>query len=417
VGVAARTPHSRTPGWIQNILAVPAFRYRDFRYLWFAVFFNSISRLGELVALSWLVLERTDSPFMVGVALGIRMVPHFFVGLLGGALVDRFDRRHLMRLLNLGMAAMAALIGVLIMFDVVGLWQILALTLVSGVFRSLFQISRSSFSFDIVGPRNVISGQALSALAMRFGGIVGSVSMGFIVKAYGVDAAYIVLAFGYLAATLLLLPIRSAGQSAPVNRQPVWQNLKEYFSELRSNRTLTAILLLTVGTETLGFSHQAVLPSLVRDVLHVGPEWLGIMTAFRSAGGVVGVVILTAMGEVRRKGLVMLLSILVFGISVIVLGYASTLSTAIIVVTVVNMAGFLSDILGGSIMQLVVPNEQRGRAAGSWVLAIGTSPIGQLQMGGLASAISVSLALTLNGVGLVILAVACLLFVPRLRKL
>ena len=415
--MGGRPPRPTTPSWLQNLLAVPAFRYRDFRYLWAAVFFNAISRLGELVALSWLVLERTDSPFYVGVALGLRMAPHFFVGLPGGALADRVDRRQLMRLLNLGMAAMAALLGALIMLDAVSLWQILALTLVSGVFRSLFQIARSSFSFDVVGARNVISGQALSALAMRFGGAVGSVITGFIIKGYGVDAAYIALAFGYLAATLLLLPIRSPGEAAPKERQPVWRNLKEYFTELRSNRALTLLVLLTVGTETLGFSHQAVLPSLVRDVLQVGPEWLGILSAFRSAGGIVGVVLLTAMGEVRRKGLVMLISILAFGVSIIVLGHAPTLTQAIAAVMIVNMAGFLSDILGGSLMQLVVPNEQRGRAAGAWVLAIGTSPVGQLQIGALASAVSVAFALTLNGAGLLVLGIACLVFVPRLRRM
>jgi len=409
------TPEHNSP--LRNILAAPALRFRDFRFLWLSGVFNSIGFIGEQVVLGWLVLELTDSPLMVGASLALRMAPFLLLGVVGGAIADRTDRRKLLRGVSIGLAGLSAGIGLLITLDMVALWHLLLITFLGGCLRAIHQPARQSFAYDIVGPNNLVNGLAFLSLSMRVGGIGGSLAVGFLVGSLGSDIAYMVLATSYLASAITLQFIRSPDQSASSAQQPLWQDLKELGVEIRQNDTLRVMLILSATVEILGFSHQVLLPVIARDVLNVGAEGLGLMNALRSIGGITAILALSSLGEVRRKGLLYLVVLHVFGASLLFLGIANTFFYAILAIIVINGMGALSDILSQSLVQTVVPNELRGRAMGSWVLAVGLGPVGHLQIGALASALGVGFALMAHGIGLVALAVGALAFFPKLRKL
>ena len=411
----ALTPRGGSP--LRNILAAPALRFRDFRFLWLASVFNSTGFVGEQVALGWLVLELTDSPLMVGVALALRMTPFFLLGVLAGAVADRVDRRSLLRSVSLGMAVLSGCIGLLILLDFIALWHLLLITFVGGCLRAMHQPARQSFAYDIVGPDNLVNGLSYLSLGMRVGGIGGSLAVGFLLGSLGADVAYGVLAVSYIGSAITLHFIRPRGPLAPSARQPLWQNLKELGVEIRRNNTLLVLLVLASSVEILGFSHMVLLPVLARDVLNVGAEGLGIMNALRSVGGIAAILVLSSLGEVRRKGLLYLVVLHLFGASLVFLGFATTFYVAILAVIAINGMAALSDILSQSLVQTVVPNELRGRAMGSWVLAVGLGPVGHLQIGALASALTVSLALMIHGVGLVAFAAGAFVLLPRLRRM
>jgi hypothetical protein len=177
-------------------------------------------------------------------------------------------------------------------------------------------------------------------------------------------------------------------------------------------------MMLTAGAEVLGFAHQALLPSLARDVLHRGPETLGALNAARAVGGVFGLALLSARGG-AGGGASFVAVLVTFGASLIVLGVAPPLvgfGGVIVVLTIVNACGALADLLAQSLLQLSVPDALRGRAGGAWVVAIGLAPLGQLQIGALASLFGVSVALGTSGLALALLALTTSLVFPRVRR-
>jgi len=87
------------------------------------------------------------------------------------------------------------------------------------------------------------------------------------------------------------------------------------------------------------------------------------------------------------------------------------------VLVVVNALGALADLLAQSLLQLSAPEHLRGRAGGAWVVAIGLAPLGQLQIGALATWFGVSVAFGASGLALVGLAAVTALLFPRLRRL
>ena len=213
-----------------------------------------------------------------------------------------------------------------------------------------------------------------------------------------------------------MLGVRSRGQAAPTARPSARRAFGEFIGEIRTNRVLLSLVATTGAIEILGFSHKVVLPSLAKDVLEVGPEGLGIMNGVGSLGGILGIVFLSVKGDIERKGVLYLLTILGFGIGLLLLGFATSFLLVLLVLVLLNAVMAITDTLSQGLMQLAVPNEFRGRAMGSWLLALGAGPLGTLQMGALAS-VGVVLALSVNGLGLVALAAAIAALFPLVRKL
>ena len=153
---------SNRPGRIASYLAV--LRYRDFRLLCASSVFDALGFMGENVVLGWTVLTITDSPLMVGLGLGLRSAPAFFLGLFAGAITDTVDRRKLMRLLDVGSAMIAVAIAVLLMSERAHLWQIFTLTVFSGVIGTIYE-SRPNVTIDIA----VLCFKAGNAVILRGG--------------------------------------------------------------------------------------------------------------------------------------------------------------------------------------------------------------------------------------------------------
>ena len=182
-------------------------------------------------------------------------------------------------------------------------------------------------------------------------------------------------------------------------------------------RSLLMLILLTAAVEVFGFSFSTALPELAVARFHVGPEGLGMMHAARASGGIVASLALSAMGGLERKGTVFLVVIYAFGGSLLFLAVSEPFVLGLAALVLVAVMATASDVLTQSMVQLSVANEFRGRAMGTWSLAIGSAPLGHLVMGALIVAIGVGGALAVNGVALIILGLVATIAVPRLRKL
>jgi MFS family permease len=396
---------------------VSLLRRRDVRLLSLGSLFESVGMVGEQVVLGWLTLELTNSPLVVGLALGLRMAPMLVVGLPAGVVADRGDRVRLLRLSGYGMGAASAVLGGLTLAGVVAVWHVLVLTVASGCVRALYQTARQSYAHDLVGPGELVHAIALLGVAMRAGGLAGSLLAGALTARFGPGAGYLAVAAGFLAGSLVFARTPAASGPAGAARESVWAGFVDFVRALGRDRLLPGLIALTAGAEVLGFSHQALLPSLARDVLQVGADGLGVMTAARSVGGILGIAAIAALSQVGRTGSLFLGVLVVFGGSLVILGFAPSFLWVVLLLVLVNAMGSVSDVLSQSLIQLNAPRALRGRAGGAWVVAIGTAPLGQLQIGALASLFGVSAALGLHGVALVALAAAGALWFPPLRRL
>ncbi len=407
---------SRLP-LIGPVVASPAFRNADFRRLWSGVACNAFGMSGEQVILGLLVFRITGSTAWVGVTLALYNLPMLVFGLLSGAAADWLDRRTLLRAIELAIALNLGLFAIVIGTGWVGLWPILAFTAITGSLRSMTQPVRVSYAYDIVGGENVIAGLGLLNLGTRLGQLAGALTAGVVMERIGTPAALLVLAAIHGAAFVMFSLLRSAGDSAPMERAPIAQNLREYIAEMRGNRTLVMLVVVTASVEVFGFSFSTALPELATTRFGLGAEGLGMMHAARAAGGVLAGLVLAGAGSFRRRGTVYLAVIYAFGASLLLLAASDAFALGLAALVAVAALATTSDILTQSMMQLSVPNRLRGRAMGAWVFAIGSSPLGHLEMGALAVSLGVGSALVINGAALIGIGVLATIVAPRLRRL
>lgn len=396
---------------------VSVFHYRDFRFLMGATFFNSFAYWVEQVALGWLVLSLTDSTLMVGLAYAARMVPFFFLGIPAGSIADRLNRRLFLRSLTAGIGVTWFLIAVLVITGVVQAWHLILFALAAGCMRAFFATTYSALIYDITGANGAVRGMAWSSIISHGSGMVGAGLAGTITASFDAGGAYLASGAAFVASFVLLLFMRESGQAAPVNRGTMAENFKGAVRVLRTNRVLLALTVLTAASEMFGFSASVVLPTLARDVLGVGSQGLGLMTAVRAGAGMVGPLVLSALGTSRENGRLVMISMVLFGGGIIALGFVPDLALALVVLAAINAAGSSLDVLLKALMQAHVSNEERGRAMGAWVVGIGVGPLGQVEIGAVAAALGAALGLVVNGGLLVAVTMAVFLAMPRLRHI
>ena len=379
--------------------------------------FHSLCMGMDHVALGWLVLDMTDSPFMVGVASAARLAPLFFLGILSGAVSDRVDRRKFLRVIGWVGGIISGAMALMLLTDVARVWYVIALAAASGSFWAFLMTARHAYVFDIVGAEHAMNGLALSSMNQRIGGVLGALFAGSFIAAWGLGYQYAVICACYLAAATLMLTVRSAGQAAPARRESVLQNLAGYVQVLRQNHILRSMMFMTAITEMFGFTHQSVLPVFARDVLEVGATGFGVMSAVRQGGGMLALVLLAAVTNLNRKGLAAFIIVAGFGLGQMAFYLTANLFVFLVILAFINACASASDIIYRTIMQSNVSNEERGRAMGAWTLSIGTAPVGHLGIGAMAGALGAQGALLVNGGILAFLAVASAIALPRIRRL
>ena len=372
---------------------------------------------GDYVLIGWLVLDATQSSSWVGIAFALYYLPNIIFGLIGGGIADRFPRRGLLQSLDFGAAGLIILFSVLFVYQTPQAPLVLALTVVLGSLRAIKNPVRLALAYDFAGRQQATRALSGISVASRIGMLIGAIAIGVLTDRFGVAVALILMALMHTAAAGALTGIRSRNQRVAADNTPLWQNLSDYVREFRVNRVLLMLVLVTAGIELFGTSYTSALPELATSRLALRADGLGLMHAAQASGGLLIGLLLFVVSPQKRRIRIYGICVLLLGISIITLGHVSDIPTVLLTLAVVSAMISAWDILTQSMMQSCVPDHLRGRSMGAWMFAIGSSPLGQLEMGFLVTAIGIGPALYLNGSGVLLVILIAFTVTPVLRKL
>jgi MFS family permease len=397
------------------VIALTPFASRAFRWLWASSLASATASGMLITATAWLAVD-AGGGFGVGVALAARLLPSLFFGLVAGALADRIDRTR--QLVAVSLAALPLTLGLsgLAATGSVPLWLLAVLTFGVGCLTVFDVPARQALAVDVVPRAIAPNAMALNAVATRLCTALGAFTAGILIPATGVAGCYVVAVCAFAVGGALVLavrppaPVRSASARPALSRAIV-EGL-QLIRDLPAVRTLVAA---GIACEIFGFSFQTAVPVVARDVLGAGVEGLGTLSAAASIGGTAAVLLLSLLpGGVRREPFLGLVFV-TYGMSMLVLAGASSLAAAALVLVVTGACAAAFDLLQQTLLQLAVPEDQRGRAVGVWVLGIGTGPVGHLEMGSLLTVLGAPSALMLNGVIVVAAALILVVRMPLFR--
>ena len=372
---------------------------------------------GDYVLIGWLILDATQSSSWVGIAFALYYLPNIIFGIVGGGIADRFPRRGLLQSLDFGASGLIILLSVLFVYQTPQASLVLGLTLVLGSLRAIKNPVRLALAYDLSGRQQATRSLSGISVASGIGTLIGAIAIGGLTDRFGVALALALMALMHAAAAGALTGMRSQSQRVAADSTPLWQNLTDYIKEFRVNRVLLILVLVTAAIELFGTSYTSALPELATSRLALGADGLGLMHAAQASGGLLIGLLLFAVSPQKRRTKIYGICVLLLGISIIALGHVSDIPTVLLTLAVVSAMISAWDILTQSMMQSCVPDHLRGRSMGAWTFAIGSSPLGQLEMGFLVTAIGIGPALYLNGIGVLLVIVIAFTATPILRKL
>ena len=376
--------------------AAALLRDRTYRRLLLAAGLFYIVRTGEMAVLGWLMFELTGSPARVALIGVLRMTPMVLFGLGMGAVVDRTSKRRMVVVAHSLALFSIATLGVVITAGVVAPLHLYLAVFVSGLgFTTDFSARRALMAHLV--PRNALAAvAALDTTVLTASFLLGPALAGVSIGLLGFTGSYaLLLALVGCSLSLVLSIPRDAPDRMPVRRLPLLPALRT----VAANRTVLAVLLITVVMNGCCFPYQFLLPVIAREELAVGPIAYGLLGSASGLGALLSAVAVSAVpprlvGRVFSGGALLLLCcIIVFALS-----RSYLLSVAALLVGGLGFSAF-AVLQTGVILQRTAP-ELRGRAMGAVALGIGAHPFGALAMGALAEALSTSLAVAaMSGLG------------------
>ncbi len=344
----------------------------------------------ERTTTAWLALQAGGGAFAVGLVFAARSLPSLLFGLAAGTIADRTDRRRQLLMVAGASFSLMAALGWLVGAGTIRVWQVIAISFAAGCVQAFDTPARQALVLDTT-PREIApNAMALNALAARLFGALGAFGAGVLIPLIGVAHCYFVIAVAYGLVVAFITALRvPRGSRVPVVHPPFGRALRD------AARLITAIP--EIVSEVFAFSYNSALPVVARDVLMAGPEGLGTLNAAASVGGTIALVLLSLLaGRVRREPLIGGIFV-AYGASLIVLAATHDLRVAAAVLVVTGLCAGAFDVLQQTLIQMAVPEEQRGRAIGIWVLGVGSAPVGNLEMGALIAARGAPSALLING--------------------
>ena len=391
-------------GFLRRIAA--ALVYRDFRLLWLGACTSSIGTWMQRVAQAWLVLELTDSAWYLALDAFVGEAPLLLFTLIGGVVADRMDRRILLMASQVVQMTCAFALAALVWADAVTIWLILALSFTSGSGQAFGGPAYQSLIPSLVSKDHLPNAIALNSIQFNLARFIGPLLAGVVLHASGMVACFTLngLSFLVVIGALLSLAVRHVPPSAP--RRHMLVELRGGLSYVRDHRALLALTAVAFAITFLGVPLLTFLPVIAREVFSQDVGGFSGMMAYSGIGAVSGALVVAWLGRFRHMGLTALLVQFVFAGLVVAFAATRVLWIGQLLLVLIGATLIVSMSLVTSLVQLIAPNELRGRVMSIYMVAFrGGMPLGSLASGLIADLASAPVALAVDGALLALVAV------------
>ena len=403
-----------------------AFSYRDFRIQWFGACTSSVGTWMQIVAQNWLVLSLTNSPFFLGLDAFLQQLPIILFTLIGGVMADRYDRRRTLIASQYVQMATSGTLAALVYFQAAEIWHILLLSFITGCAQAFGGPAYQSLIPSLVDKKDLPNAIALNSIQFNVARVLGPLLFGASLAAFttagysepqAMNACFLLNSLSFLVVVYTLTSLR-VKHIPPVGTGSMRDELRGGLSYVRHHESLTPLIVLAAATTFLGFAVLTFLPLFAQRVFHEGASTYSHLMAFSGAGSVVGALIVAWLGKFKRMGLTALLMQVLYGGLIIAFAASRVLWISDLLLFLTGAALMIVFSTVTSIVQLIAPNEMRGRVMSIYMLAFrGGMPLGSLVSGYLATLISAPLVLSINGVLLIMVAFYFLLRRPSVREI
>lgn len=400
---------------IASAAGFAALRNRDFAFYLSASFLATTALAMQSVALGWQIYYLTGKPFDLGLVGLAEFLPAFVLALISGQIADRFDRRLVVFFGLLAEAAAASSLIFMVAFDRVSVTGILSVAFIFGFARAISTPAQRAMMPNLIPPDDFPSAVAWSGIGWQIATIGGPALGGFLYAA-GPLVVYSAVTAALIASSIAMIMLHPQRVAATSTERPSAESLLAGVRLIFNHKILLGAISLDLFA-VLFSGAAALLPVFAKDILHTGPEGLGILRSAPGLGAVGIALFLTQWPLKRHIGRRLFIAVGIFGISALAFGLSTSFWLSFAALAILGAADNVSMYVRGSIVPLATPNALRGRVVAVESVFIGASnELGAFVAGTGAALLGPVLAVVVGGsITLSVAALWSWLF-PQLRK-
>jgi predicted MFS family arabinose efflux permease len=368
----------------------------------------------QQVALGWLAIVMTDSPAFVGIVTFTAGVPFIVIAPLGGALIDRLDRRKLMLVCQFLAFLLAAALAIDVMLGYVQAWHLPLAAFLNGALQALLNPTQQSLVPGLVSREALTNAIGLMSAGQNMTRVAGPSIAGVMIGSIGVGPTFLVqtaaIAVSFMLVLGIVLPPRAPRTSGG-------RGLFDGIRLIAARPDLRGLFLLATIPTFFVFPYLWFLNIFARDILQIGAEGLGLLMAFSGSGAVVGSLVVASAGRSEGTGRQLIWMTVAYGVLIVGVAWSRTLWITLLLLFLAGLLGSMFMSGNNAVVQHRVSDDVRGRVMGAYMLTWGLMPLGSLPMGLLADRVGTQLAVAVGAVISSLLAAILGLTSPALRDI
>lgn len=394
-----------------------AFHYRDFRILWIGACTSSIGTWMQEIAQNWLVLQLTNSPFLLGLDAFLGDIPIVLFSLVGGVLADRIDRRFILIGSQVVQMISATVLAILIATGHVQIWHILCLSFVVGTAQSFGGPAYSALVPSLVAKEDVPNAIALNSIQFNLARVIGPVLGGLALKYVGSAWCFGLNALSFLAVIVSLLRLR-INFSPPRSGESVIASMKQGFRFISTQGAMVTLILIAFCMTLLGIPTITFLPVFAKMVFARDAMTYTLFLAASGVGSITGALTVAWMGDIHNKGRVALSALVAMGVGMVGFSQSRSIALSCLMLFFTGAVLMCAFAMIASLVQLITPNDMRGRVMSVYNVAFrGGMPFGSFLTGLLVPILTAPTVLSINGLVLASLGLYFLLVQRKVAEL
>jgi MFS family permease len=389
--------HGVLPKDIKTIFS--SLHSRNYRLYFIGQGISLIGTWMQSIALSWLVYRLTGSVFLLGLIGFTSQIPTFILSPFTGVLTDRHNRLTIMSLAQLFFMLQALTMTLLVLLNLIEVWHIIVLSSIFGIISAFDAPARQSLVVDLIDdPKNLGNAIALNSALFNGARLIGPAIAGIIIAAFGEGICFMLNTISFVAVIIALLLIKIPVKQVLAQSTDFRKSFKEGFQyTFRSVPIRTLIKLLAI-LSLFGFPFMVLLPAYAKEILHGSSDTLGFLMSAMGAGALLGAITMAARKSVLGLGKIISINTGLFGLAVGLASFSEAIHFSLIILFFGGFSMILSLAAINTMLQTIADEDKRGRVMSFYAMALmGTTPIGNLLAGTIASGIGIPYTLLIGG--------------------
>lgn len=363
----------------------PALSHTPFRWFWGAQIISLIGTWTQNVGQAWLVLQLTNSPFLLGLVSALQFLPMLLFSLHAGVWIDRLPKRRILLMTQTTLMILAFALTILVAGGQLRYWMLLVMASILGIANTVDVPARQAFIIELVGREHLTNAIALNSAIFNAARLVGPAVAGTIMGLWGATWCFLIngLSFVGVILVLALLPSIPRGDKRLVSAErPVWPEIIEGLHYIRQTPVIFVTMLTVAVLSTIAMNFNVLVPVMAKMDFHQEVQGYGFLMSAMGFGALIGALTVVWFSGQGPQKVLLGAGTVGLGVFSILLGGQNTYGGAALMLVLMGWSMLVFAASANSLIQMTVDNRLRGRVMSVYSLVFGgMAPVGSLYAG------------------------------------